>query len=325
MNIEFIKSSKEFLNSDIQQKLCIQNTFLLTEYYEEYYGSSFKDLSFFVMLDSEMVAYVSCCVLDGKLCKPGDGISIQLHSNDGKNKIKLYDSIIHHIAILAKDNECEEIIIKDPLVGAQLSTLGDRLLHNRYQSNLSFEMVINYENFSDKNYHASLRKSYKSLVNWGKKNLEIIYINHQNICLKSFQAFQQFHHLISKRKTRSDHSWNIQYNMIEQGYGELILGYLDGKLVIGSLFVDQDNTSIYFTGVYERELFNFGLSHYSIYQGVCRSHMRGKTSHFSLGCFNSDVKDPKLYNIQFFKKGFCDVFKPTIFWSKTLNEEKINE
>jgi hypothetical protein len=108
--------------------------------------------------------------------------------------------------------------------------------------------------------------------------------------------------------------------MIEQGIGELILAYYQDKLVAGSLFMDQYDTSMYFTGVYERELFEYGLSHYVLYLGVCRSYARGTTQHFSLGNFETDIIDPKWYNIQFFKKGFCQTMVPTLLWHKKMEK-----
>ena len=38
-------------------------------------------------------------------------------------------------------------------------------------------MLIEYENFNEIFYRKNLRKSYKSLINWGKNNLEIKIIN----------------------------------------------------------------------------------------------------------------------------------------------------
>jgi hypothetical protein len=186
-------------------------------------------------------------------------------------------------------------------------------------------MFIDYENFSEDYYHQSIRRRYKSFINWGKKNLSFEVINSDNLSIDKFLNFKDFHQKISGRKTRSDETWMFQYQMIQNGIGELILGYYEGGLVAGSLFVDQDDMSIYSTGVYERELFDFGLSHSLLYQGICRSYGRGNTSNFSLGYFDTDIQDPKWYNIQFFKKGFSEKLAPTLMWSKILAKREANE
>lgn len=195
--------------------------------------------------------------------------------------------------------------------------LGEVLFNEKYQSKMIFEMMVGFDNFSENNYFTNTRKSYKSLINWGEKNLDIRLINKDNLSKEQFFAYQTFHHKISKRKTRSDESWNIQYQMLKEGFGELILGYHQGALVAGALFLDQHGISVYATGVYERSLFEFGLSHYLLYYGICRSYTR-ETHSFSLGYFETDIEDSKLYNIQFFKKGFSQTLVPSILWRKPL-------
>ncbi|MBP6104561.1 MAG: GNAT family N-acetyltransferase, partial [Gammaproteobacteria bacterium] len=237
---------------------------------------------------------------------------------DEKNKKNkaLCTDLLNYIESLAKQYKCEAIIIKDSLESGTLTTLGEKLFNDKYKSKLTFEMDIFYKDFSAEYFHKSLRKSYKSLVNWGRNNLEVLYVNRDNHCLKTFRAFQYFHFKIAGRKTRSDESWKAQYDILEQGMGELALAYYQGNLVAGSLFADYGDTSIYFTGVYERDLFDFGVSHFLLYDGILRSYERGNTSKFSLGYFDTDIQDPKWYNIQFFKKGFCEKLIPTVLWSK---------
>jgi hypothetical protein len=269
-----------------------------------------------ILCGGEVVGYVSCCALNGKLCRPGGGLCIQLYCDNEKTQGKLYKEIINYIHTLAKENSCEEIVIMDTFNDGQLSCLGEVLFNNRYKSNLTFEMIVEYSGFNEENYHRDLRKSYKSLLNWGKKNLSICYLVNQNISRDLFDSFKELHQKISGRQTRSDETWMIQYQMIQDNMGELILGYYEGKLVAGSLFLDQGDVSIYSTGVYERELFDFGISHSLLYQGICRSYNRGNTSKFLLGYFDTDIQDSKWYNIQFFKKGFSEKLVPTILWNK---------
>lgn len=307
------------LSSEYCKGLAISNveTFnFLSSYYQEYYGKGFIDLSFLVIQQNMAVAAVICFKVENQLCRPSDGIKIYFFSVENQKKLSTY--IVSHIEKQAKINHCNEIIIKDEFSNGALSYLGESLFNQKYFSRLTFEMLIDYEKFNEGSYRANIRKSYKSFINWGKKNLDTIVINNASLSLESFIAFKEFHLKIAGKKTRSDKSWDIQYNMVEKGYGELLLAYYQGSLVAGSLFTDEGDVSTYCTGVYERELFEFGLSHYLIYQGICRSRMRG-TSQFSLGYFDTDISDPKWYKIQFFKKGFCEKLTPTILWSKNIN------
>jgi hypothetical protein len=318
-NISFFKINYNSLDKEIFKKFKFESGKLISEYYQEYYAGKFIDLTFGILFNNEVVGYVSCCVLDGRLCFPNNGVSIELFLEDSIEITKIYNLIIEHITLLARQYSCNEIIIQDNLINDGLSDLGNVLFNKKYHSNITYEMLIDYKNFDEISYRQKLRKSYKSLINWGKKNLEIILINTNNLSLEKFLTFKDFHLKIAGKKTRSDDSWNIQYKMIEQGFGELALAYLKKELIAGSLLIDQNDVSIYFTGVYERELFEFGVSHYLLYQGICRSYERKNTSKFSLGYFDTNIKDPKWYNIQFFKKGFCERLVPTILWSKEIS------
>ncbi len=293
---------------------------LFSKYYQEYYQEKFIDLTFAVMQDNKIIAHVLCCVLDGKLTLPDGGIIIKLSDVNDKDKKELYNEILGHLELLEKEYKCSDITIKNYFENGNLSSFGEQLFNRRFKGFLTFEMEINYNEFSKNRLYTSLRKSYKSLINWGEKELKFIYINKCNPDFESFKKFQDFHYKISGLKTRSDQTWLIQYEMIKEGCGELILARYNDNLVAGSLFSDYGDTSIYFTGVYERDLFDFGVSHSLLYQGICRSHERGNTAKFSLGYFDTDIQDPKWYNIQFFKKGFCEKLVPTVLWSKKISE-----
>lgn len=307
-------------NEAIDMILNHKNINFFNQYYAEYYGSSFSDMSFYLEHQDKIIAYVLLYKISEKLCWPLDGIKIQTFPIKDDDEKTILNTIVDHIEKISKENLCPEIIIKDHTNGDRISQLGGILFKKRYKAKLDFEMLIDFKGFNEEEYFRNIRKSYKSLINWGKKNLKIKIIDKINPSREEFLNFKNFHHKISGRKTRSDASWDIQYEMVSQGIGELILAYYQGNLVAGSLFMDQNDISIYFTGVYERSLFNFGVSHYLLYYGICRSYKRGTTKSFSLGIFETDIQDPKWYNIQFFKKGFCQNLQPTIFWSQEIKE-----
>ena len=309
MPIELIPILSSPFNSKVE---------LLQQYYHAYYGQDFNDQSMAITWDGKAIGYIGASSLKHVLSQPSKGLEVILpdlmHSLPASHFKELAKLLIDH----AIKNDCSLIEIKDTLSLGKLSPLGEVLFNEKFQSNLTFEMVINYQEFSENIYYASIRKSYKSLINWGRKNLKSDYINKDNADRNSFNTFQGFHKKISGRVTRSDASWSKQFEMIEKGKGELIMAHLDNEVVGGSLFTDQLNYSTYFTGVYERDLFQYGLSHYLLYLGIVRSFERKQTAFFSLGRFDTDIQDPKWYNIQFFKKGFASQLIPTVIWTKKI-------
>ena len=77
-------------------------------------------------------------------------------------------------------------------------------------------MNIGYENFQSQPFSKSIRSSYKSLVRWGQKNLSFSHVNKDNPCRDSFLQVKAFHKKIAGRTTRSDATWNIQYEMLKR-------------------------------------------------------------------------------------------------------------
>lgn len=289
---------------------------LFSEYYKEYYQKDYQDFSFTIIYESKIIGYVLCGLLNKNLSIPDGGVTIELGEISINKQKKIFGFIVDHLIKLSQDHGAADIVIKDRLRSETLSPLGEVLFNKRFDSKLSFEMEIPFPDFREQDFHASMRKSYKSLISWGKKELSLKYINQLNPDRKAFDLFQAFHVKIAGRQTRSQETWDKQFRMIEEGLGEMLLAYYKDDLVAGSFYADYGNTSIYFTGVHERSLFEYGLSHYLLYEGIKRSYERKNTRRFSLGYFESNINDPKWYNIQFFKKGFCKDLKPVIFWTK---------
>jgi hypothetical protein len=315
MSLKYSPLSELQFSDGVLNARLLESLQLFSKYYAEYYGKDYKDVSFAVTDKDNTIGYVLCAVLKGELTTPDSAINIMLFGEAEKDK-KIYAQLLKHLTLVAKEHACASMMIKDTLEHGALSTLGELLFNSRFESRLTFQMERRFSSFTEENFHASLRKSYKSLISWGKKELTIEYINQEQLDSEKFKAFQKFHHTISGRKTRSQETWDAQYRMLEKGIAELIMGTYNGNLVAGTLCADYGDVSIYCTGVYERTLFDFGLSHFLLYQSILRSYERGHTSKFSLDYFDTDIKDPKWYNIQFYKKGICKSLTPVIFWSR---------
>lgn len=124
-------------------------------------------------------------------------------------------------------------------------------------------------------WYPELRKSYKSLINWGSRNLKIQIIEKDNFSFEECEKFRLFHAMVAGRITRSKMTWHLQYQEVKDGRGEIILGYLSDALVTGSLFIDGGTICNYWTGVYHRDHFDKPLAHYPVWLGIQRARQRG--------------------------------------------------
>lgn len=150
-----------------------------------------------------------------------------------------------------------------------------------------------------------LRKSYKSLVNWGRDNLMVWAAQSD----AEFAAFREFHAQIAGRVTRSQASWERCFGEIRAGRGALILGFLDRKLVTGALFIDGAQIAVYWSAVSDRSL-DIPLGHYVVWHGIGRAAHRSM-QWLELGEVPKEgAATPKEVSIGRFKTGFATHILP---------------
>ena len=161
------------------------------------------------------------------------------------------------------------------------------------------------------NWNRSIRKSYRSLINWGRRNLEVNCISGNYS--PEFGEYTRFHKDISGRSTRSAASWDLQWMEIADGRGELIMGRLNNELVSGAVFIDGKKICVYWSGVYQRKYFNKPIGHYTLWLAIDHAQKRGM-EWFNLGEVPKEGNaSEKEINIGFFKKGFAThVLQPGI-------------
>ncbi len=167
---------------------------------------------------------------------------------------------------------------------------------------------------------AHIRDSYRSLINWGQSQLSMAYVNADNQDRELFDFYPAFHARVAGSSRYGNAYWDVFWNEIVDGNGEVSLGYLqDGTLVSGLITIDAGATAYYTSGVYDRAHFDKPLAHFPVVDAIKRSTMRGVTC-FDLGEIfprNTGVSD-KEFQIGFFKKGFASGFRLCTVWSLDL-------
>lgn len=171
----------------------------------------------------------------------------------------------------------------------------------------------------------SFRKSYRSLINWGKKELTSRILDRNSFTLDEMRAFMLFHQRVAGRVTRSERSWELQYEMVKEGQGFVILSEHKGNLVSACLVLHSQTEAHYAVGVYDRALMgeNLPLGHYPLWLAV--THARGQgLKRFNLGDVGTGGGD-KDRAIALFKRGFAIQIEATVVanyeWSAASNAD----
>lgn len=156
---------------------------------------------------------------------------------------------------------------------------------------------------------SNLRKSYKSLINNGKENLNIFVMNSQNPDYEIHELYRRLHHKTAGRITRPIKTFDMQFDDLKNDRAMLI-GLQEGsKFVAFSYFLHYQNSAYYGSSSddpsYESKI---PFEHRIIWAAIEYYKQRGirffETGVQQFGPQMFDYPRPKDINISFFKRGF---------------------
>lgn len=292
--------------------------------YQNLHYDYIQDLSFIIYLENNPICFFYFSHLEkngfkylislngpfaNSICLP---IFSKFVSKKIKNKIfDNFHALIRHLKNLNfreinfRESQCEK---------KSISVFSHNLLNYNHNINILF---INYLNISDDiQYKLNLRKSYKSLINSTLKNLSFSII--ESDCEELYKI-KKLHFEISGLKTRSDKTWEIQFNEIINGNGFLVNLYQNNNLCSSSMFLFTRDEVIYASGVY-KNIKGLSLGHAS--QDIAiRKMLTLKKKWYRLGempfsFYKMKHHTEKLINISKFKNGFSSDLIPTYIYSE---------
>lgn len=189
-----------------------------------------------------------------------------------------------------------------------LSPVSRLLLDSGGRSTARFTQIINLL-VPETQLRSQLRKSYKSLINWGTKNLQLRLLDHTNANAEAMEQFRLLHIEVAGRETRSKTSWDLQLEMIRQNEAFALLGDLEGQLVTAALFIHSPKYCFYGVSASKRELFEKPLGHIVLWTAILQAKKIGcqffETGEQLFPNEGAAPPTPKELNISGFKKGFA--------------------
>jgi FemAB family protein len=157
---------------------------------------------------------------------------------------------------------------------------------------------------------ATFRKSYRPLINAGLREWDVFVLDRGRPDQMLWEEFKQMHGVIAGRRTRSDETWQLQYNMLATGRAFLVglRNRQQGNLVGAGFFQVTRDEGLYSVGVYDRTLFDKPLGH--VVQQIAIETMRGRSVRwYCIGerHYHQDEPVPtqKMVSIAEFKQGFA--------------------
>ncbi|MEZ5813489.1 MAG: hypothetical protein R3E13_01980 [Alphaproteobacteria bacterium] len=279
--------------------------------YRAFLHDDFKDMSFVVFQDGAARACVIAYKLDDVCGFGASGVEVYAPVHEKK----LIQAILEHLLQACASESIKTLRVSDHWSQGALGAVGVEAYNLGALPSVKIRPVVELSR-SEAELRRQVRKSYKSLINQGKREMGMVYVCQDNPDEKLFHDFREFHFQVAGRRTRSEESWQMQFEMIKAGCGDLVLGYMEEHgLVSSALFTDFGDVSHYAVAVYNRELFvDKPLGHAVTFEGILRAKERGMRL-VNMGVIEQKghVSD-KEYNIGLFKKGFSNTLGNHIEW-----------
>tara|TARA_B110000977_G_scaffold201788_1_gene298651 strand:+ start:11640 stop:12662 length:1023 start_codon:yes stop_codon:yes gene_type:complete len=292
------------------------------EYFIEYFGGQnidYESISSVVFHNSKAVAVIILELEVGSkgkfLTSNGSHILQPIYAEGISKKVekKINNSLFHFIDTLK--NESFKFSFKYEITENGCSDWYISLINNYQFSELEHNLYINLGLSLDL-IKLNFRKSYRPLITKGVDlwKTEIIDSTSKQIESK-FLEFKNFHIFISGKKTRSDKSWDIQYEMIKNAKAFLVCIYENKNLLGAGLFQINERNASYAVGVYDREKFDLPLGHVVQFKAIEYMKEIG-IYRYNLGIryyeSQQESASKKEISISHFKEGFANLILPTV-------------
>jgi hypothetical protein len=285
-------------------------------YYPAVFGDRRADESFAVTDGDRPLLFVACARGEGQLDHYGLPIRLFPRHGAAADAIALATrAAVTELAAIAERHALLRIALRDDAAGGALSPLGEACLNRSAAAALRLEAEAELGS-GEAGLHRALRKSFKALVNWGKRELSIECFDRAHPDPTLFRHYQELHHRVSGRVTRPQSSWDAMQEWVAAGGGELVLARLaDGTLIAATLVVDGTRVSHYASAAYDRAHFDKPVAHWPLFLAMLHSGERGKAL-FDLGEVPLvGAASDKEFNIGYFKRGFATRIVPWIEWT----------
>jgi hypothetical protein len=285
------------------------------EYYAAVLGERRSDATFAVMEGEQPLFLIPCSVGQGRLDYWELPIRIFGRDNLDPSLLETATGLaFQHFDYLMDRHQCDKLLIHDEKSVGSLSAVGRRCLDRFHSGALRLNGICDVSQ-GEPAMRQGLRKSFRSFLNWGRRNLELRCVNRANADRALFQQYRDFHLAVAGRATRPEESWERMFEWVVCGKGELTLGFLaTGDLVAGNLMLDGSRFSNYASGVYDRRHFDKPLAHWPLWYSMLSARQRGLEA-VDLGDLPlSRALAPKEYNIGYFKRGFATNVTTWIEW-----------
>ncbi len=288
--------------------------------YRTIHPAGHPDRSFLVADEAGPVAAVPCTVQDGHVSMFGLPVPIALRRDlDPAVAAKAASAALDHLDAIGAADSATVARVR----GCEMAAMGpvDAACVARLAKPETKMHAVAGLTGGEDGIRRGVRDSYRSLINWGRKQMSMAYVNRDQPDRARFETYPAFHTRIAGQGARGADYWETVWAEIVKGGAELSLGHMaDGTLIAGTLttFAADGMIAYYASGTYDRDRFEKPIAHWPVFDAMTRAAGRG-IPRYDLGeVFPRGEAAEKEVQIGFFKKGFADAVTLRLEWLAPL-------
>jgi FemAB family protein len=163
---------------------------------------------------------------------------------------------------------------RDFVINGELSTLSRYLLSKGAKTYPVFSNVIDLTQDESK-IRTKIRKSYRSLINWGTQNFSFQLLTAAEIAWEHMNEFRELHIRESGRETRTKETWYRQLEMVQAKEAFIILARWKNQLVSAGFFNHSPTNCYYGSSASRRDMFDKPLFHSLMWTAILHAKKIG--------------------------------------------------
>jgi hypothetical protein len=250
----------------------------------------------------------------GAFTRAGHALRIQLAGADDAWRDSAIEVALDHLLAAARRSPqpTTPIEIEDHAVTDDMSAIGRWAMKRGGHPLLTPWPVIDLQRPEAELWHG-VRKSYRSLIRWGERNLAIAYYNRETARIEDLQDALTF--LVGQGVVLDPRTVSVYHDFIQRGAGEWAVVRHQGRTVGSLIVIDEGALGFYALGYYEHEAGDAPIAHWPLWNAILRCRARGR-QRFDLYrvFFRGQERAGYRLGVALFKLGFTDSVRQRLIW-----------
>jgi len=193
---------------------------------------------------------------------------------DTLTRKKVFKRLKSWLANMVQESGVTLIYFRDYLEQSELSSFSRLLLDWGGRATPYFAQMTDLT-IGQEGLWRGVSKGCRWGINWGRKHIQVRTLDQHNVQEADMEAFRLLHLDAAGRETRSQRTWDLQYEMVMTGEAFMIFGSLDQELVSAAHFSISPCHCFYGVGASRRSLFDKPIAHVILWEAILHAGRLG--------------------------------------------------